>query len=76
MPVKVVVRIDRVEGEAIAAPNPWITRPTRIWVRFCENPSMIDPAINREIPLMKIRFRPNSSLSFPQVRRNDPKIRA
>src|SRR2546423_13398894 len=76
LPVKVVVRIERVEGEAIAAPNPCIIRPTRIWLRPCENPSTMDPIINREIPATKIRFRPNSSLSFPQVRRNDPKTRA
>src|SRR5438552_2028381 len=30
LPAKVVVRIDRVAGEAIAAPNPWSTRPRRI----------------------------------------------
>src|SRR5713101_4398178 len=76
LPVKVVVRIDRVAGEAIEAPNPCRTRPARIWVRSCENPSMIDPMINREIPATKIRFLPNSSLSFPQVRRNDPKTKA
>src|SRR5438132_3074134 len=69
LPVKVVVRIDRVAGEAIEAPNPFRTRPTRYWVRSCENPSTIDPTMNSEIPATKIRFLPNSSLRFPQARR-------
>src|SRR6266849_6589624 len=76
LPVKVVVRIDRVEGEAMAAPNPWITRPTSIWDRLSENPSIIDPTMNVEIPAMKISFLPNSSLSFPQERRKEPKMSA
>src|SRR2546425_11031630 len=73
LPVNVVVRIERVEGEAIAAPNPWMNRPTSIWDRLSENPSIIDPTMNVEIPTMKISFLPNSSLSFPQGRRKEPK---
>jgi len=74
--VNVVVRIERVEGEAIAAPNPWITRPMSIWDRLSENPSIIDPTMNAEIPAMKINLLPNSSLSFPQERRKEPKMSA
>ncbi len=76
LPVNVVVKIERVEGEAIAAPNPWMTRPTSIWDRLSENPSIIDPTMNVAIPAMKISFLPNSSLSFPQERRNEPKMSA
>src|SRR6058998_541531 len=76
LPVNVVVRIDKVEGEAIAAPNPWMIRPTRIWDRFWENPSITDPTTKRVIPAMKIRLLPNSSLSFPHESRNEPKMRA
>src|SRR2546425_6427384 len=63
LPVNVVVRIERVEGEAIAAPNPWMTRPISISDRFCENPVTIDPTMKLDIPAMKISFLPNSSLS-------------
>jgi len=76
LPVNVVVRIERVEGEAIAAPNPWITRPMSIWDRLSENPSIMDPTMNAEIPAMKINLLPNSSLSFPQERRKEPKMSA
>src|SRR2546428_11018288 len=76
LPVNVVVRIDSVEGEAIAAPNPWMPRPTSIWDRLSENPSIIDPTMNVDIPAMKISFLPSSSLSFPHERRKEPKMSA
>src|SRR5438128_10477031 len=56
LPVNVVVRIERVEGEAIAAPNPWMTRPTSIWDSLREKPSIIDPTMNVAIAAMEISF--------------------
>src|SRR5690348_18318641 len=74
-PVNVVDKIESVDGEAIAAPNPWIDRPTSICERFAESPSITDPTTKTAIPAMRMRFLPNSSPSFPHVRRNDPKMR-
>src|SRR5690349_19802652 len=74
-PVNVVESIDSVEGDAIAAPNPCTARPTSIWVRFCDIPSIIEPMTKMATPTTNIRFLPNSSPSFPQVNRKAPKIR-
>ena len=75
LPVKVVVKIESVDGDDMAAPNPCMARPRSIWDRLVDTPSTIEPTMKREIPAMKIRFLPNSSLSFPHVNRNEPKIR-
>src|SRR5439155_26446642 len=64
LPAKVVVRIDRVAGEAIAAPNPLRTRPRRIRIRYSGNPSTSDPTKNKVIPATKNRFLPNYSVRF------------
>src|SRR3989442_15948338 len=66
LPVNVVVRIDSVEGGAMGAPNPWMTRPTSIWDRLSENPPIIEPTMIVENPALKISFLPNSSLNIPQ----------
>src|SRR5256886_17409589 len=58
LPVNVVARIERVEGEAIAAPDPWMTRPTSIWARLSENPSVTDPTMNGGVPAMKSSILP------------------
>ena len=58
-PVKVVDRIDRVDGEAIAAPKPWIVLPMSNCVRSAESPSITEPKTKRTIPARKIRFLPN-----------------
>src|SRR5438128_12126442 len=76
LPVNVVVRIERVEGEAIAAPNPWMIRPTSIWDRLSENPSITDPTMKVEIPAIRISFLRNSSSSFPQERGKERKMSA
>src|SRR2546428_6784019 len=74
-PVNVVDRIERVEGEAIAPPNPWIDRPTSICESLAESPSIIDPNTNIATPAIRLRFLPNSSPSFPHVKRKAPKMR-
>src|SRR5438552_18555126 len=67
LPVKVVVRIDRVAGEAIAAPDPWTTRPRRALIRSWGHAWTIDPTTNREIHATNIRFLPKPSLNYPHV---------
>src|SRR5712691_9130808 len=75
LPVNVVDRIERVDGEAIAPPNPWMDLPTSICERLAESPSIMDPNTNMAMPAIRMRFLPNSSPSFPHVRRKDPKMR-
>src|SRR5207245_10216480 len=74
-PVNVVERIERVEGEAIAPPNPWMDLPTSICERLAESPSIMDPTTKVAMPAIRIRFLPNSSPSFPHVKIKDPKMR-
>src|SRR3989441_8556695 len=54
LPVKVVVRIDRVAGEGNAGPNPLRTPPRGGWIKSFWKPTTIDPTKKKKNTATKI----------------------
>ena len=71
---KVVVMIDSVAGEMIAAPRPWTARAAIRTPREPERPQTSDAIEKRPIPIMNMRFRPSRSAARPPRSRKPPNV--
>src|SRR3989475_10170349 len=59
LPVKVVVRIDRVAGEGNSGPHAWRNRPPGNRNKTLREPSTNDPTKNKKNTATKIRLLPD-----------------